>query len=239
MRAELQQELQACHDKLAAASNRLWEESLKSEAQGCADMLLPPSLLQAAMLELKGGRAEGAGQPAKPTWSLKPLPPASSRQGFPRPFASKEASHRRGVHVGTDPSNAAHEPRPPPKGGQVVAEGVGSPRRVGSARGPATSAEPTRSAVGAASRGEVVRIGSDLDRRIKLDGETLPAYDAAFEAMAQRARTRCAEEGALLERVRIWLLRHSWWLEKEARDARAEGTLPPNTSRDNLESISI
>ena len=71
-------------------------------------------------------------------------------------------------------------------------------------------------------RADVLALKAALDRRLKDEGETVSAFDCAFEALVEQVRAGCNERGELLARIRDWQLRHIWWQELELRRARQE-----------------
>ena len=174
-RDRLQRELSDVNGRLYQAEERLWEISLNPES---ADMLLPPSILHAAMREAqKHHRAE------------PPLPRTLS----PRHQRQQQIGHLQLANV-----KPPHEPRPP----------------------------AARRSLALASRADVLATEAALDRRVAAEGETVAAFDAAFEALVEQVRAQCVERGELLGRVRSWLLRHVWWQEHELRaPARLRVTL--------------
>ena len=48
----------------------------------------------------------------------------------------------------------------------------------------------------------------------------LKGYDAAFESLIGQVKAGCTERGALLARLRSWMVQHMWWQERELRSAR-------------------
>ena len=170
-RDRLQRELSDVNGRLYQAEERLWEISLNPES---ADMLLPPSILHAAMREAqKHHRAE------------PPLPRTLS----PRHQRQQQIGHLQLANV-----KPPHEPRPP----------------------------AARRSLALASRADVLATEAALDRRVAAEGETVAAFDAAFEALVEQVRAQCVERGELLGRVRSWLLRHVWWQEHELRRVQQE-----------------
>jgi hypothetical protein len=216
--------------RLHAAEHRLWELSLKP---GNMDMLLPPSLLQATLDE---ARARRAGTKPKHESFVKRdtsflyeraaqslQPPAKVRSGEQHPKSPRDQQERQEGSFPDRPTSARRslsgqqEQHPkPPRGQQVRQEGSFTDRPA-SARRSLSDKQVRRIP---ASRYDAIALGTNVDRLISTEGDTLGVWDSALSELVEQVRTQCAERGDLLSRVRGWFLRHVWWLEKEAVEMR-------------------
>ena len=191
-------------ERLAEAEARLWESSLEN-----SDALLPPALLRAAMRQARTERCDekrslGDQHRRDISYLQGPAPPASTRSGqSPRhPVVHRPLS----ASVGTG-ADFGGLPAVPPKSARATVR-----RPLPSARRPGA---PT-------NRTDVLAVEEMLDRRLRSDGETVLAFDAAFESIIEQVQSHCTERGELLARVREWLLQHVWWLESQLRTAQQQ-----------------
>jgi len=81
---------------------------------------------------------------------------------------------------------------------------------------------PARRPGAPTNRTDVKAVEEMLDRRLRSDGETVLAFDAAFESIIEQVQSHCTERGELLARIREWLLQHVWWVESQLRTAQQQ-----------------
>ena len=187
-------------EQLRVAEERLWEMSVKGEG----DMLLPPALLKAALAEAREARKGGGRR------QLFGSTPTQSP-----PFVLPRAAGVGGGPVSFAPSTPARPARP------ISARATQSPRRGGGVN-TVVDARGTRPSLVAGSRADALVLARQLDAELDAHGELLSVFDGALDALVQQVGAHCAERGALLNRVRTWLLRHIWWLERQWEQSREE-----------------
>lgn len=226
-------------ERLYAAEAQLWELALDEQR----DMLLPPSLLQATIGD---ALAERKWRVKSDTSYLHNRPRAPARGGGaprrPSPRAQSarpSASQRGGIPLPLPPPSVVPPPSAAPPAAAAVAVGqqqqqphgarAASPRHTlggdGSGGGSATMPPSRHRRLAPPSRADVHAIEAALNRRLRSEGETMAAYDAALEGVIEQVGAACIDRGHLLGRIRQWLLQHVWWQEGEVRRARQEAHL--------------
>ena len=185
------QHIDTLENRLFEAEAQLWELSLEKEVP---DMLLPPAVLRATFGDAL----------------MQPQP--KTRKKVPPKVFSSDVSY---LHEGSPRS------RPRPSSATLATSAKGATVPMPPSTRPPVSARPSSGRPAPPpSRADVHAVQSALERRLKTEGETVPVFDAALEALIGQVKAGCADRGALLNRVRTWMLQHVWWQESELRAAR-------------------
>ena len=189
----------ALEKRLFEAEAQLWELSLEKEVP---DMLLPPAVLRATF-------GDALSQP-QPQIAKRKVPPKSFKsdisylhEGSPR---NRPRPTSASVTAAATPAGHAQPVPAPPSAARLFA--------------PMTARPSSGRAVAPPSRADVHTVARALDERVKSEGETVPVFDAAFEAVIGQVQAGCTDRGALLSRIRGWMLQHVWWQEAQLRSAK-------------------